>query len=195
GMEQVIHFTKFSLKNPAAIFIMSLLLIFAGIVAFTTLKIENEPQVQLGFINIVTFYPNAAPDDVLEEITKPLEQAISNVNGIKTFISNSLESQSMLTLSLLAEADREKVFAEVEKNIAAVKLPLTASQPKAELKFIGNEPMYFISISNREQKRTHEAFNALIKEKFLYELSRVEGVGGVNAIGTFTPQINIQPKT
>src|SRR5690606_35847427 len=37
-------------------------------------------------------------------------------------------------------------------------------------------------------------FNQLIKEKLLYELSRVEGVGEVKAIGTFTPQVGIQPK-
>ncbi|QOS97969.1 efflux RND transporter permease subunit [Brevibacterium sp. JNUCC-42] len=186
--------TNKSLKNPALVVIILVLVALSGIFSFTVINIESEPQTKLGMLTISTSYPNASSEDVLEDVSKPLEKAVDKVSGVKSYISSSQENHSLLTLSIEAEADVDKVQAEVEKSVANVRLPATAGRSKVNLRQIGSEPMYFLAISNHGQARTDDAFYRLVEETFTRDLEMIEGVDATEVIGTGEKVIRIKPK-
>ncbi|WP_429844932.1 efflux RND transporter permease subunit [Brevibacillus sp. FIR094] len=186
--------TRLSLKNPAFVVIICLLVIVGGIYSFAVINVESEPQAKLGMITVSTGYPNASAKDVLEDVTKPLEKAIDTVSGVKTYISSSQENHSLLTISIDSSADMEKVQDEIEKSVANTKLPNTAGRSKVKLRMVGSEPMYFLAISNQEQKRSDEAFYRLVEDKIVEELQAIKGVESVEVIGTQSKIIRINPR-
>ncbi len=183
-----------SLQNPAMVIIILVLVALGGIFSFTVINIESEPKAKLGMLTISTSYPNASSEDVLEDVSKPMERAIDNVSGVKSYISSSQENHSLLTVSIEAEADMDKVQAEVEKSVANVRLPTTAGRPKVDLRQIGREPMYFLAISNEGQARTNDAFYRLVEDKFTRDLEMIEGVDAAEVIGTEKKVVRIKPK-
>ncbi|MGD8191450.1 efflux RND transporter permease subunit [Brevibacillus ginsengisoli] len=186
--------TNLSIKNPAAVIIISLFVALGGIFSFFTINIESEPQAKLGMLTISTTYPNASSKDVLEDVTKPLEKEMDSISGIKSYTSSSQENFSMLTVSIEANADMDKVKDEVDKRVSGVKLPSGAGHPKVKLRIVGSEPMYFLSISNEGQSRSTVAFNHLVDDKFIEDLQSIDGVESVEAIGTEKKVIRIRPK-
>lgn len=194
GERRVQWLTRLSLKNPAMVIILSLLVALGGIFSFTVINIESEPQAQLGMLTISTAYPNAASEDVLEDVTKPLEKVIDTVSGVKTYISSSEENHSLITVSIESAADMEKVEAEVEKSVANAKLPNTAGRPKVKLSVVGSEPMYFLAISNKEQLRTDDAFYQLVKDTIVEDLQTISGVESADVIGLATRLVRIKPR-
>lgn len=185
--------TQMSVRNPALVLIVSLLVVLGGVFSMAVIQIESEPQAKLGMLTISTAYPQASAEDVLENVTKPLERAVDSVSGMKTYISSSEENHSMLTVSVDAEADLEKVQNEIEKNVAMVKLPSTAGPPKVKLRMIGSEPMYFLAISSNDPDLGNEEFYRLVEDQFVDELETIEGVESADVIGVEERQARIKP--
>ncbi|QQE75067.1 efflux RND transporter permease subunit [Brevibacillus composti] len=185
--------TKQSLQNPAMVVIISLLVALGGMFSFSQINIESEPQAKLGMLTISTTYPTASSQDVLEDVTKPLEKAVDRVSGVKSYISRSQENHSLLTVSIEAEANPDRVRDEVEKSVAAARLPASAGRPEVTLRQIGTEPMYFLAISNEKQVRSSEAFYRLVKDKLIRDLEMIEGVDAVEMIGAEKQVIRIRP--
>ncbi|MGG4495422.1 efflux RND transporter permease subunit [Brevibacillus reuszeri] len=186
--------TRLSLKNPAMVVILSLLVALGGIFSFTVINIESEPQAKLGMLTVSTAYPNASSEDVLEDVTKPLEKVIDAVSGVKTYISSSEENHSLITVSIESSADMEKVEADVEKSVTNAKLPNTAGRPSVKLSVVGSEPMYFLAISNKEQLRSNEAFYRVVKDSIVEDLQTISGVESAEAIGLATRLVRIKPR-
>lgn len=185
--------TRISVNNPALVVIMSLLVVLGGIFSMAVINIESEPQAKLGMLTISTAYPQASAEDVLENVTKPLEKAVDMVSGVRTYISSSQENHSMLTVSIDSEADLEKVQHEIEKSVAGVKLPSSASPPKVKLRIVGSEPMYFLAISSNDPALGKESFYRLVENQFVEELKMIEGVESAEVIGTGERQVRIRP--
>ncbi|USG66160.1 efflux RND transporter permease subunit [Brevibacillus ruminantium] len=187
--------TKMSLKNPAMVVLISILVSLGGLFSFSVINIESEPQAKLGMLTISTMYPGASAEDVLEDVSKPLEKAIDAVSGVKSYISSSEENHSLLTVSIQAEADMDKVRDEVEKSVSNARLPAQARRPKVNLRMIGSEPMYFLAISNQGQSRTNEAFYRLVEDIFVEELQAIAGVDAADVIGMEKKVVRIRPNT
>lgn len=77
-------FTDFSLKNAAAIIIISFILLLAGTFSASTLKQESMPDISLPIVFISTVYP-APPKDVMDNVTKVIEKRVVGVEGVKKF--------------------------------------------------------------------------------------------------------------
>lgn len=174
--------------------LVALLVALGGIYSFMVINIESEPQAKLGMLTISTAYQNASAEDVMEDVTKPLEKAVDSVSGVKSYISSSQENHSMLTVSIDSSFDMEKVRDEVEKSVVSARLPASAGLPQVKLRFVGSEPMYFLAISNGDQARTNEAFSRLVEDVFVEDLQKIDGVDAVEVIGTQKKVIRIKPK-
>jgi len=83
-----------SIKRPvfATMFILSFVVL--GLVSMTRLGIDLFPAVDFPFVNISTVYPGASPEEVETLVTKPLEDAVAGIEGVKRVESNSSEGFS-----------------------------------------------------------------------------------------------------
>ena len=113
-----------SIKRPvfATMFILSFVVL--GIVSMTRLGIDLFPAVDFPFVNISTVYPGASPEEVETLVTKPIEDAVAGIEGVKRVESNSSEGFSRVGIEFKLGLDPQGSAAEVREKVAAIRFRL-----------------------------------------------------------------------
>lgn len=88
--------SKFSVKKPITVFVAVVLVIVLGIVSFSRMTPDLLPNMDLPYQLIMTTYPGQTPETVEMTVTKPLEQSISIIDGVKRITSTSYDNYSVL---------------------------------------------------------------------------------------------------
>lgn len=171
-MKQIIDF---SLKNKFAIWILTLMVVVAGLYAGLTMKQESIPSITLPAVTVVTVYPGAAPDAVAEEITTPYEQRIQNMNGVELMTSTSMANASMIQVQYDFDVDMDEVSRELEDALMEIQIPDEANEPTVSRISIDAFPVLTLSISDPE--RSLEELTAAVENDVL---PLIEGVSGLS---------------
>ncbi|MEI7028081.1 efflux RND transporter permease subunit [Paenibacillus sp. y28] len=173
--------TRFSLKNAAAIIIISCILFIFGAYSATTLKQEAMPDISLPMVFVSTVYP-APPKDVLEDVTKKLEKRIVGIEGLKKINSTSSDNFSLITVELVNGADTDKAKTDIADAIADVELPSGASAPKVSKFGFGSFPIYFTAMHGTGDTNQDE-INRLYEQVVEPTLSAMDGIDHVDGVG------------
>ncbi len=170
-------FTKFSLKNVSAIIILCVLIVFGGLYSTQSLKKETMPDINIPIVSVITVYPGASPSDIQEKVTKPLEELVSSVNGLKTVNSTSSENVSVIVAEFDYSADMEKMQRKIEDAIKTAKLPENVNAPKVARIDFTSMPVLSVSISNN--KLNPQELEQKVREIILPSITGINGVGQV----------------
>ncbi len=90
--------SKFSVKKPMTVFVCVILVLVLGAVSFSKMTPDLMPNMDFPYAMIMTAYGGQTPETVEATVTKPLEQSISIIDGVKKITSNSAENYSMLVI-------------------------------------------------------------------------------------------------
>ena len=90
--------SKFSVRKPLTVFMAVIVAIVLGIVSYTRMTPDLMPSIDLPYVVVVTSYPGATPEKVETVISKPVEQSMGTLDGIKNITSTSSENVSMIML-------------------------------------------------------------------------------------------------
>lgn len=88
--------SKFSVKKPLTVFVAVVLVLVLGVVSFMRMTPDLLPNMDLPYQLIMTTYPGQTPETVEMTVTKPIEQSLSVIDGVKNITSTSYENYSML---------------------------------------------------------------------------------------------------
>src|SRR3546814_10972609 len=83
--------TRISVNNPVFATMMMAALLVVGLFAYFKLSIEQFPSVEFPIVVVSTEYPGATPESVESEVTRPIEEAVNTISGVRTLNSRSLE--------------------------------------------------------------------------------------------------------
>ncbi len=181
--------TRFSLKNAAAIILIAVLITAGGLWSALQLKKETMPDISIPVVAVVTPYPGAAPGDVYDNVTEPMEQALRGVAGVKRVSAQSNDSVSMVVTEFSFSEDMEKAEQNVTKAIQTVKLPDNAIAPKVSRITFGSAPIMKIAILG---EGTGEALRSDVRDRVLPALQGVEGVGEARLAADSPANIRIE---
>jgi multidrug efflux pump len=114
-------FVQFFLKKPIiAHFIFVAVMVF-GIIATQTIPVEETPEINLGFVIVITLYPGAAPQEMERLITIPVEDAIANVEDIDYIQSGSQNGKSSIFINFLDTVkDIDKRVVDIQTEISKI---------------------------------------------------------------------------
>jgi hydrophobic/amphiphilic exporter-1 (mainly G- bacteria), HAE1 family len=171
--------TKFSLKNPVAIFIFSFLLIVSGVFSFTNLKVDLLPNVEFPQLTIQTVYPGASPEDVNKQVTDKLETQLKQLEDVKSVKSSSLESVSIISMDFPFSANMDDVEDQVKSIISETDLPDSVEPDVSRFSF-GTIPIYNISLFPEKENEDIQAF---VDSELVPELKKIQGVNNVSVGG------------
>ena len=178
---------RFSLNNKFALWIMTFIVVAAGLYAGLTMKQETIPDINVPVISITTVYPGAAPDEVAEQVTRPLEQRLRNLNGVDTVQSMSMENVSSLFIQYDYEKDMKEALEEAREAVDSVRLPEGVSEPTLSRITFNALPVLVVSVSSDTQSL--EALTALIEEGLRPSLEGLDGVSEVQISGQYVREV------
>ena len=115
-------FTRISIHNPVLATMMMMMLVVLGIFSYQRLRVDQFPDINFPVVVVTTEYPGASPESVETDITRPVEEAVNTVSGIKTMSSRSYEGQSVVIVEFDLTIDPAKAAQDVREKIAIVKV-------------------------------------------------------------------------
>lgn len=94
----MIAFARFSLRNRALVALAAIIAVVGGLWSAATLKQELIPDFELPIVVVITPYPGASPDVVDDQVSVPISQAATAVEGLE---STTATSNANVSLSLI----------------------------------------------------------------------------------------------
>ncbi|MGO4543974.1 efflux RND transporter permease subunit [Paenibacillus sp. 2TAB23] len=172
---------RFSLNNKFALWILTLLVLFAGLYSGLNMKMETLPDITVPIVSVTTVYPGAAPEEIMEKITKPIEQRTRNLKGVEIISSTSYENASSVVIEYTYETDMDKAEAEVKNILAELSLPQGAQDPSVSRISLNAFPVVSLSLSN--DNLNLEQLTKEVQDNVLPRLQGIEGVASVQISG------------
>ncbi len=176
------QFTDVFIRRPLLAWVLNLLILLFGIVAFNYLDLRPYPDVESAQINISTSYPGAAADVVQGFVTGPLQRAILGAEGIDYYESSTSDGHSNITIYVASGNDTDQVMTELIGKVASVRgeLPDNALEPVVT-KMSGATPTVWVRVRNPQMspEQITEFFNRVMRPVLL----TVDGAAGLKVIG------------
>ncbi|MEO8747521.1 MAG: efflux RND transporter permease subunit [Rhodanobacter sp.] len=124
-------FTDLFINKPVLAIVVSLLILVLGLKAVTSLSVRQYPKTENATVTVTTAYYGADAQTMAGFITQPLEQAISQAQGIDYLSSSSVSGVSSITATLRLNYDANRALTEITTQVNSVKnqLPPQAQQP------------------------------------------------------------------
>jgi hydrophobic/amphiphilic exporter-1 (mainly G- bacteria), HAE1 family len=180
-----------SIKRPVTATMLVLALVIFGLIGFSRLGVSLYPQIDDPVVTVSTFWQNARPEEVDNEITDILEDAVSGVSGIKHIVSESLEGRSRITITFELGKDIDVAAQEVRDKVSARlrRLPGDADIPVVDKLDINAQPIIWLAVTGQ---RAIEDLTYFADVQIRPLLQKIEGVGEVSVGAGREKQIHIR---
>ncbi len=184
--------TKTSIQNPVFATMVMVALVVLGLFSYKGLGVESMPNVDIPFAAIEINYPGASPEAVENDITRPVEDIVNTVSGIKTIRANSWEGKAGVYLEFELATNMDKAMQEVRDKVALVRprFPKEAKDPfiaRAE----GDNERAIATLSLTASDHTLRELSTMAEQYISKRFQGVAGVGQVRLQGTAARQILI----
>lgn len=182
--------TELAIKRPSLLIVLFLVLLLGGVLSYNRIGYEILPRFTPQLLTITTVYPGAAPNEIESQVTKKIEDQLSNQNGIVTINSSSYEGLSLISLELSNDVSLKAVKQDVIAKINSIQgiLPSDAETPTvSELSF---NDLPVLRISATSNLGSTQFFSEL-KNRIIPQLSQLEGVGSVQLFGGEEREIRV----
>ncbi|OMF90986.1 efflux RND transporter permease subunit [Paenibacillus sp. FSL R7-0337] len=182
---------NFSLRNKFAVWLLTIIIVFAGLYSGMTMKQETLPNISIPYLSITTIYPGAAPEGVVNDVSKPLEQKLRNVDGVKMLTSTSLENASSVTIEFNYGTNLDNATAAVREALNEVKLPDEVQKPQISRFSLSSLPVISLSISD-ESSGDLEELTRVAENDIRPALEDIEGVASVQIAGQYVKEVSLK---
>ncbi len=177
---------KFSLKNPIAIIILSIMLMVVGALSFSSLKVDLLPNIEFPQVTVQGIYPGASPQDVNDKVTVPLEDKLKELTSVSKVQSQSMESVSFISLEFPLGTDMDEVAQKLNELVKETKLPEEVTIEQQRFSF-GTFPILNLALFGKGDTE----INSLVENELQPELERIPGVSSIAIGGTYTELLEI----
>ncbi len=181
-----------SIKRPVFATMMMVALVVLGVVSYQRLAIDEYPDITYPVVIAQTSYPGASPEVMMRDVSKPIEQALNTVQGIKEITSTSLEGASLVRLQFELGVDVAAAQQDVQAKVARIRrsLPMGIEEPIIRHFDPNDSPIMAIALTSRERpiREITDLANDVVQPRF----ESIPGVGGVNIVGGNARQIRVQ---
>ncbi len=184
------NLTALSIRRPSLIIVIFAVLTFLGIGSYYRLPIELVPKFSPPVVTIITIYPGASPSEVENAVSKPIEDAISALEGIEQVQATSNESASFVAVEMKQDVDIDAAVLEMQRKIGQIQsgFPKEVRTPVINKFALDELPILRVGVA---ANTTGTAFYDLIKNRVATDIAQVKGVAQVNILGGEAREIRI----
>ena len=183
--------SKFSVKKPMTIFVAVVLVIVLGVVAFTRMTPDLLPNMDMPYAMIMTTYVGQTPETVEASVTKPLEQTLSTVDGVKQITSNSAENYSLLIIEFEDGTNMDTATVDMRSALDTISDSWDSAIGSPYLIKINPNMLPVAMTAVNFEGKDRLAISEFVSDELLPKLEGIDGVASVSDKGILTEQENI----
>ena len=181
-----------SIKRPVFATMMMVALMVLGVISYKRLAIDEYPDITYPVVMVSTTFPGASPESMMRDVSKPVEEALNTVQGIKEITSTSMEGNSNVRLMFNLGVDIGTALQDVQAKIARIRRQLPPNIDDPIIRHFDPNESPIMAIAIQSQERSLRELTDIADETIQPRLEAIPGVGGVNIVGGNARQIRVQ---
>jgi HAE1 family hydrophobic/amphiphilic exporter-1 len=186
-----------SIRQPVAITMLMFAIVVQGIVSYLRLGVDLFPDVNFPMVVVVTPYPGAGPEEVETLVSKPIEEAVSVLSGVKDVTSYSQEGFSTVLVEFDLGTPIKFAAMDVRDKVSSIRnsLPTDVLEPVIEKLDFNAAPVLSYGVADKSGTMSDTDLRYLVDDKLKPMVERVEGVAQVSVAGGREReiQVNLNP--
>ncbi|WP_119719291.1 efflux RND transporter permease subunit [Cognatilysobacter tabacisoli] len=184
-----------SIRRPVFAWVINIVVVLIGIVAYDRLAVRLIPNVDTPVVTVNTSYPGASAQVIESQITQPIEDALSGVEGIEYISSVSREQSSQVTIRFRLDRDPDGAASDVRDRVGQARdfLPEEANEPIVQKQEADAQPIIWMAFSSDRHSKTELADLAdrLVKDR----VQTIPGVAQAQVFGVrYAMRVWLQPQ-
>ncbi len=170
--------------------LLYIMVIVFGFYSFSTLPLALMPSMEIPAAVVYATYPGAGPEDIEQQVTKPLESAVAGLSGLDTLQSTSSENMSMIIIQFTDSTDLDDAMTDLRDKVSQVKsqLPDDASDPTVMSIDIDSMPVVQIALRGSDLA----TLQSIADDEISPALERLDGVASVDVSGGYEDEVAVQ---
>jgi multidrug efflux pump subunit AcrB len=180
---------NFVLKNKLAVWLLTIIITVSGIYSGTQMKTETIPDVSVPFLMVMDVYPGATPEQVMEEVSIPLEKAVEGLEDVKSVYSNSYSSMANLQVEYEYGIDMDEAERELEAALESVTLPESAEEPSITAISMNMMPVVALSVSSEEEDIVE--LTSTVEDIILPNIEKIDGIASATMTGQHIEEVEL----
>lgn len=182
---------KLSVKKPMTIFVAVIVVIVLGIVSVFKMTPDLLPNMDFPYAIILTTYPGQTPETVESVVTKPLEQSLSTIDGVKTITSTSSDNYSILTLEFEDGTNMDTATVDMRCNLDTIKDAWPDGVGSPYLMKINPNMMPVAMVAVDYDGYDTVQISDYVNNELKNQLEGIDGVASVSTKGIVTQKENV----
>ncbi len=185
--------TSLSLRNRITVYVLTLLIVVAGVYSYITLPKENFPEVEQPTVYVSTVHPGNSPEDMESLITRELEKEINTIEGVDNIQSNSVQDYSAIVVEFQVGIEVDDAVIDVKDAVDRAKseLPSDLKSDPEVIKFSFSENFPILNINLTDPTKSLDELND-IAEYLEDEIEKFSEISKVNIVGVDEKEVEIK---
>ncbi len=184
-----------TVRRPVAILMVTVAAVVFGVFSYRLLPVELMPDISYPSLTVRTEYPGAAPEEVEENVVRPLEEALGVVGGLVRLSSISRAGIGDVTLEFTWDTQMSQAWQEVTERLDGVFLPDEAEKPLILRYDPSLDPVIRLVVaSSAEEDQGPSGLKRIrtyAEQELKRNLEQVEGVAAIRVLGGLEEQISV----
>jgi len=180
-----------SIRRPVFIIMQVLAVLVLGVVSYNRMGIDLMPDVNLPYMAITTVYSGAGAQEIENQVTKPIEEAVSAINGLKNIYSTTAEGYSLVLLEFELEVKVRDADSDVRSKLSQIRseLPKDIEEPVIARFDVSATPVMIFSLAS---DLPLDELRTLADDKIKNPIQQTEQVAQVDLVGGLEREIKVE---
>ncbi|MFZ1430027.1 MAG: efflux RND transporter permease subunit [Geminicoccaceae bacterium] len=185
------NLSELCIRRPVFASVLSLILLMVGLMAYSRLPVREYPNIDEPVVSVTTEYRGASPEIIESQVTQPLEEVLSGIEGVDLITSQSREGRSQITVRFRIDRAQDSAAADVRDRVSRARksLPDEVDEPVIAKVEADAQPIIYLALSSDRMSSIEvtDYADRFVKDR----LQNLPGVAEVRIFGARTPAMRI----
>jgi len=185
------NITEISIKRPSLIIVLFSVFTLLGFIGYKNLSYELMPDFNQPVVVIKTVYPGAEPNEVETSVSRKIEDALSNLEGVDYLVTKSLPNASIIIANLKYGTDLDKTMQDAQRYIDNIRKDLPQDILSPVMSKVSPNDLPIMSISATSNLSSTEFYQKM-KDDYLPQIQQIKGVAEITILGGEEREIQVK---
>tara|TARA_R110002096_G_scaffold406272_1_gene604530 strand:- start:752 stop:3844 length:3093 start_codon:yes stop_codon:yes gene_type:complete len=185
------NITEISIKRPSLIIVLFSVFTLLGFIGYKNLSYELMPDFNQPVVVIKTVYPGAEPNEVETSVSRKIEDALSNLEGVDYLVTKSLPNASIIIANLNYGTDLDKSMQDAQRYIDNIRQDLPDEILSPVMSKVSPNDLPIMSISATSNLSATEFYQKM-EDDFLPQIQQIKGVAEITVLGGEEREIQVK---
>ena len=187
-----LNVSGWSIRRPIPAIVAFAVLTILGLVSFRSMSVTRFPNIDIPIVQVLITQSGAAPSELESQVTKKVEDAVSNLNGVWHILSTVTDGSSSTIVQFnVGSVDIDRALNDVKDQIAKIRsdLPRTIDEPIVSR--VDVEGLPIVTYAASAPGMSVEQLSWFIDDTVARDLQSIRGVGEVKRFGGVDREIRV----